>query len=214
MKRRRMWTYFIDATEELIKEEGIQQVTIRSVAEKAGYNSATIYNYFSEFSHLLFFASFKFLKPYLTHVTKEMKKQDDPIQKYLIAWECYSEYSFKNPDIFNAVFLMDLGEHVGNLLERYYELYPSDLLEIPEELHPLLFDRNISSRGRFALSGMVEAGILNEERAEELNELTNLVWQGMFSNLLNNRAYYTPKEAHERTIKYVKQIIEMMVNDK
>ena len=213
MKQRRMWTYFIDATEELIKTEGFQQVTIRNVAEKAGYNSATIYNYFAEFSHLLFFASFKFLKPYLTKVTNEMKKEDDPVKKYIIAWECYSENSFNNPDIFNSVFLMDLGDHPENLLDRYYELYPSDLLEIPEELHPLLLDRNISSRGRFALSGIVAAGILTEEKAEELNELTNLIWQGMFSNLLNNRAFYSPKEAHERTMKYVKKIIHMMVDD-
>ncbi|MEI4771360.1 TetR/AcrR family transcriptional regulator [Psychrobacillus sp. FJAT-51614] len=211
IKRRRMWTYFIDATEELIKTEGFQQVTIRNVAEKAGYNSATIYNYFREFSHLLFFASFKFLKPYLLKVAKEMKKEEDPIQKYIVAWECYSEYSFNNPDIFNAAFFMDLGDHPENLLDRYYELYPSDLLEIPEELHPLLFDRNISSRGRFALSGIVAAGVLSEEKAEELNELSNLVWLGMFSNLLNNRAYYSPQEAHERTMKYVKEIINMMV---
>ncbi|TQR21623.1 TetR/AcrR family transcriptional regulator [Psychrobacillus vulpis] len=214
IKRRRMWTYFIDATEELIKTEGFQQVTIRNVAEKAGYNSATLYNYFGEFSHLLFFASFKFLRPYLEKVTKEMKKEEDPIQKYIVAWECYSEYSFNNPEIFNAVFLMDLGDHPENLLDRYYELYPSDLLEIPEELHPLLFDRNISSRGRFALSGIVAAGILSEEKAEELNELTNLVWQGMFSNLLNNRAFYSPEEAHERTMKYVKKIIKSIVEEK
>ncbi|WP_391205137.1 TetR/AcrR family transcriptional regulator [Psychrobacillus sp. L4] len=213
LKRRRMWTYFIDATEELIKTEGFQQVTIRNVAEKAGYNSATIYNYFAEFSHLLFFASLKFLRPYFTKVTNEMNKEDDPIKKYIITWECYSEYSFNNPDIFNSVFLMDLGDHPENLLERYYELYPSDLLEIPEELHPLIFDRNISSRGRFALSGIVADGILSEEKAEELNELTNLVWQGMFSNMLNNRAYYSPEEAHERTMKYVKKIIYMMVDE-
>ena len=213
MKRRRMWTYFIDATEELIKTEGIQQVTIRNVAEKAGYNSATIYNYFSEFSHLLFFASFKFLSPYLSKVIKEMEKQKDPVQKYIVAWECYSEHSFSNPDIFNAVFLMDLGDHPENMLDRYYELYPPDLLDIPEELHPLLLDRNITSRGRVALSGIVSAGLLSEESAEELNELTNLVWQGMFSNLLNNRAHYSPEEAHKRTMKYVTKIIQMLVEE-
>ncbi|WP_277586971.1 TetR/AcrR family transcriptional regulator [Psychrobacillus antarcticus] len=213
IKRRRMWTYFIDATEELIKTEGIQQVTIRNVAERAGYNSATIYNYFNEFSHLLFFASFKFLKPYQVKVGSEMNKVDDPVQKYIVAWQCFSEYSYNNPDIFNAVFLMDLGDHPENLLVHYYELYPADLLEVPESLQPIILDRNLSTRGRFALSGIVKSGLLTEEKAEELNELTNLVWQGMFSNLLNNRTLYSPKEAHERTMKYIKTIINSMINN-
>lgn len=213
MKRRRMWTYFIDATEDLIKTEGFKQVTIRNVAEKAGYNSATIYNYFGEFSHLLFFASFKFLKPYLEKVTKEMKKEDDPVKKYLVSWECYSEYSFKTPDIFHAAFFMDLGDHPDNLFKSYFELYPSDLLEIPEELLPLIMDRNITSRGRFALNGIITAGIISEVQADEMNELTNLVWQGMFSDFLNNRTHYSAEEAHERTMKYVQKIIAMIIDE-
>jgi len=212
IKKRRMWTYFIDATEELIKTDGFQQVTIRKVAEKAGYNSATIYNYFGELSHLLFFASLKFLKPYIETVSQEMRKSGDPTEKYLIAWECFSKYSFKNLDIFQAVFLMDLGDHPENLLAHYYELYPSDLVSIPEELHPLIMDRDITNRGRNTLHAIVKAGHLTEQQAEELNELTNLIWQGMFTNLLNNRLHYTAEEAHERTMKYIGDIIRQAIN--
>ncbi|MFD1861389.1 TetR family transcriptional regulator [Planococcus chinensis] len=211
LKKRRMWTFFIDATEELIKTEGFQQVTIRKVADKAGYNSATIYNYFGELSHLLFFASLKFLKPYLETVSREMEKTDDPVEKYLIAWECFSEYSFKIPDIFQTVFLMDLGDHPKTLLASYYELYPSDLMAIPEELQPALMERNIADRGRFTIGPLVKAGLLSEIQAEEVNELTNLVWQGMFTTLLNNRNHYTPEEAQKRTMKYIREIVEHKV---
>lgn len=207
LKKRRMWTYFIDATEELIRTEGYQQITIRKVAEKAGYNSATIYNYFGELSHLLFFASLKFLKPYIESVTLEMKKTTDPIEKYLVAWEVFSNYSFKNPEVFHAAFLMDLGEHPENLLMHYYELYPADLLDVSEELKPALMERSIDARGRHAISHIIKAGLLNEAQAEELNELTNLIWQGMFTNVLNNRNRYSAHEAHERTIKYIREII-------
>lgn len=50
-----MWQYFIEATAAIIEEEGYDHITIRKIADKAGYNSATIYNYFSELSHLTFF---------------------------------------------------------------------------------------------------------------------------------------------------------------
>jgi AcrR family transcriptional regulator len=211
MKKRRMWTYFIDATEELIKTEGLQQVTIRKVADKAGYNSATIYNYFGELSHLLFFASLKFLKPYIETVTLEMKKTADPVEKYLIAWEVFSEYSFKIPDIFQSVFLMDLGDHPLNLLAHYYELYPSDLLAVPEELQAALLERSIDNRGRLAISAIVRAGLLDEAQAEELNELTNLIWQGMFTNVLNNRNRYSALEAQKRTMKYIRETVNAKI---
>ncbi|WP_262499828.1 TetR/AcrR family transcriptional regulator [Planococcus sp. ANT_H30] len=207
LKKRRMWTYFIDATEELIRTEGYQHITIRKVAEKAGYNSATIYNYFGELSHLLFFASLKFMKPYIESVTAEMKKTTDPIEKYLVAWEVFSDYSFKNPEVFHAAFLMDLGEHPESLLIHYYELYPADLLDVSEELKPALMERSIDERGRHAISHMIKAGLLNEKQAEELNELTNLIWQGMFTNVLNNRNRYSALEAHERTMQYVREIV-------
>ena len=38
--------YFIEATQELILKEGLENLSIKKIAEKAGYNSATIYNYF------------------------------------------------------------------------------------------------------------------------------------------------------------------------
>lgn len=212
LKKRRMWTYFIDATEELIQTEGFRYVTIRKVAEKAGYNSATIYNYFDELSHLLFFASLKFLRPYIQTVTDEMDKTENPVEKYLIAWKCFSEYSFKIPEIFNAVFLMDLGDHPENMLKRYYELYPSDLVEVPEELLPGLLERSLTERGRFAINFIVQEGLLDEDAAEELNELTNLVWQGMFSNFLNKRNHYTAEKAQQQTMKYIQEIVEQKIN--
>ena len=41
-------SYFINATIELMEKEGIENLTIRKVAEQAKYNSATLYHYFSK----------------------------------------------------------------------------------------------------------------------------------------------------------------------
>lgn len=40
-KRKRIMSYFINATIELMEKEGIENLTIRKVAEQAKYNSAT-----------------------------------------------------------------------------------------------------------------------------------------------------------------------------
>ena len=51
-KRKRIMSYFINATIELMEKEGIENLTIRKVAEQAKYNSATLYHYFSNLDEL------------------------------------------------------------------------------------------------------------------------------------------------------------------
>ncbi|HWO77724.1 MAG TPA: TetR/AcrR family transcriptional regulator, partial [Bacillus sp. (in: firmicutes)] len=37
----RMWKYFVDATAQIIEEEGVENVTARKIADIAGYTSST-----------------------------------------------------------------------------------------------------------------------------------------------------------------------------
>ncbi len=50
----RMKNYFIQATKEILKGEGLQAVSVRNVADKAGYSYATLYNYFKDITELIF----------------------------------------------------------------------------------------------------------------------------------------------------------------
>ena len=204
----RMWKYFIEATVEIIEEEGIGQVTIRKVADRAGYNSATIYNYFSEVSHLIFFASMKLLKSYTDDVTVYMDKGRTPLEKYMFAWECFCKHSFLKPDIFHAVFIMDLGDQPEKLIRNYYEIYPADLINIPEELKPILFERSMSKRGKSILQFAAKEGQIDEFRVDDINEITILIWQGMLTNILNNRLGYKLEEAELITMQYIRQIVD------
>ncbi|MFT8319663.1 MAG: TetR/AcrR family transcriptional regulator [Bacillus sp. (in: firmicutes)] len=207
MKRSRMWKYFIDATSEIIETEGIDKVTIRKVADKAGYNSATIYNYFSEVSHLIFFASMKFLKEYTEDVSVQMGKGKNSLEKYLLAWESFCKHSFRQPQIFHAIFIMDLGDNPENLLEHYYQLYPADLTNIDEHIKPILVERNLWKRGKSILELAQQEGLLKAENVEAVNEMTILIWQGMFTNVLNNRKKYTTAEAANVTLKYINELV-------
>ena len=48
LRQKRNMMYFVEATEKILREEGIPGVTIRRIAAEAGYNSATLYNYFQD----------------------------------------------------------------------------------------------------------------------------------------------------------------------
>ncbi len=203
----RMWKYFVDATAEIIEEDGIENVTIRKIADKAGYNSATIYNYFSEISHLIFFASMKFLKPYTIDVVTYMENGKTPIDKYLLAWECFCKHSFEKPHIFHAIFIMDLGEFPEKLIQDYYKIYPSDLINIPHDLKTILFERSMNKRGRSILEIALKEGYIKDENIDAINEVTILVWQGMLTNILNNRRNYDIEEAKKITMNYITEIV-------
>ncbi|WP_186670835.1 TetR/AcrR family transcriptional regulator [Sporosarcina sp. BP05] len=207
IQRSRMWKYFVDATAEIIEEEGIENVTIRKVADRAGYNSATIYNYFTEISHLIFFASMKFLKTYTDDVGSAIEKGKNPLEKYILSWECFCKHSFQQPQIFHAVFIKDLGNHPEKLLADYYEIYPSDLINFPEELKVILFERSVSKRGRSILEIAANEGFIDDANIDKVNEMTILIWQGMLTNFLNNRTTHDVEKASEITMDYITEII-------
>ena len=70
----RMVKYFVDATIEIIEKEGYEAVTIRKVADIAGYNSATLYNYFDNLEHLLFFCIYALSSRLYRSITNLYKK--------------------------------------------------------------------------------------------------------------------------------------------
>ena len=72
-KRKRIMIYFIEATQKLIQSEGIDGLSIRKIATEAGYNSATIYNYFQDLEHLTLFASVCYLRDYVIALANSLK---------------------------------------------------------------------------------------------------------------------------------------------
>jgi AcrR family transcriptional regulator len=202
----RMWKYFVDATAQIIEEEGVENVTIRKIADIAGYTNSTIYNYFEELSHLIFFASMRFLNQYIKELSFYMTTGKNSIEKYLLSWECFCNHSFNNPQIYNAIFNANLGSKPEELLKHYFEVFQNDLTGLSEEVKPLIFEHNISKRSKAVLQKAVEEGYLDCEESEEINNMTILIWRGMLTTVLNNRRDYKPEEAASETMRYVRKI--------
>ncbi|WP_371413682.1 TetR family transcriptional regulator [Virgibacillus sp. Bac330] len=205
----RMWHYFVDATSDIIEEEGIEHVTIRKIADKASYNSATIYNYFQELSHLIFFASLGYLKKYIEALPAYMDKGKNSLEKYILSWECFCHHSFLEPQVYNAIFLADLGDRPEEILENYYTIYQSIVFgDMTEDIKTLLHHHNLSKRSRYELNKSITDGYLNKDDANAINERTVLIWQGMLTTILNNRSRLTADEAAHRTMQHIREIIE------
>lgn len=202
----RMWKYFVDATVQIIEAEGMDHVTVRKVAEAAGYTTSTLYNYFEEFSHLLFFASMRFLKDYTRDLTDYMARGRDSIEKHLLAWECFCHYSFKNPQVYYAIFISDLGSEPHELFNRYYSHYQTDLSGISDEIKPLVFEYSLSKRSQSVLERAVQENLLDWEDIDAITEMAILIWKGMLTTMMNNRRTYSYEEAVQKTMKYIREI--------
>ncbi|MEH7380487.1 TetR/AcrR family transcriptional regulator [Bacillus sp. JJ1533] len=210
----RMLEFFIDATAQIIEEEGIENVTARKVADLAGYTSSTIYNYFDELSHLVFFASLRFLKDYIKELSVYIDNAQGPIDKYLSTWECFCKHSFNNPQIFNVIFISNLGTEPNELLQRYYKVYKNDLLQLPEEIKMLVLENDLSKRSKAMINEAIENGELSSTDVEAITGITIFIWKGMLTTILNNRLSYSPEKATEVTMGYIRDVIENYTSKK
>lgn len=205
----RMMRYFIEAAEKIIEEEGIEGVTIRKVAKLAGYNSATLYNYFQNQNHLIFFASMRYLKDYAKDLYEYTKDCKNAMETYIKVWECFSYHSYKNPVFYNIIFFGDYSHStVNDAMKTYYSIFPEELSEKTQKFLPMLLEDNIYERDYRVLQESVKEGFIKEEDVHDINEMNVLIYQGMLLRMMNKNCPYTVEEAVEKTLKYVNQTLK------
>lgn len=198
-----MWRYFVEATTEIIEQEGIDQVTARKVADRAGFTSSTVYNYFQELSHLTFFSAMRFTKSYIEDLPHYMNRGTNTIEKWLYGWVCFCKHSFKNPKIYSVLFINHLGSIPEDLLEHYYQTYRHDMVGLPEQVQSIILEHQLSKRSALYLQQAVDEGLIETEDIDLISQTTLLMWKGMMTVVLNHRRNYTPQEAMQQTMHYI-----------
>ncbi|GEM03956.1 hypothetical protein HMI01_09440 [Halolactibacillus miurensis] len=213
LQRKRMWQYFIDAAVDIIEEDGLESLTIRRVADLAGYTSSTAYNYFDDLSHLKFFASLKFTKPYIDDIPNYINKKQPTLIQWLGLWECFLKHSFNDPHIYYMVFVGDLGDTAKDLFKKYYTMYPEELLAVPDELKGILQEESFSKRSADFLSKSVTEGYLDEADLSTLTEVTHMIWVGALVHYLNHRRSWTKDDAIHYVYREVEHVVMRYVKE-
>lgn len=168
--------YFIDAAQAILEEEGIKGLTIRKVADKAGYNSATLYSYFENLEHLTFYASLKYLRSYLLAL-RDAELPSDALQRFLMIWRLFSIESFRNPDYYYNIFFMSQHFKFNDSIRRYFEIYPEELDGLSEDLLPMLLETNIYQRDFESLKRCVKDGYILDKDVAEINDIIVLLFE-------------------------------------
>lgn len=210
LKRKRIMSYFISAAIDIIEQDGFHNLSIRKAAEKAGYNSATLYHYFNNLEELTLFASIKCLNEYAADIPHYMKKSQNMLEQYFLLWECFCKHSFRHPEIYQVLFFSPTGAaNLPEAFRMYYEIFPQEKSESAEEYKEMLMEGDFYKRDYLSLERILkerECDIL-EEDAKAIIEMNILIYRGMLAKMKDCVWPVTPKEAVSRTLAYMKRTL-------
>lgn len=187
IKKRRVMMYFIEATQELILNEGIENLSIKKIADTAGYNTATIYNYFEDLEELILYSSIDYLKIYLKDLKSEIKFNMKAIEMYETIYKVFVHHSFEKPEIFHTLFFGKYSYKLEKIIKKYYEIFPDDITGQTDITKSVLVEGNIHNRDLPVIKQMIKEGSILEEEAPYIMEAIVRIHQSYLENILQQR---------------------------
>ncbi len=204
-QRLRNMSFFIDAAHELIETEGVDGVSVRRVAEMAGFNTGTLYNYFKNLDHLIGYAGVKYLKDYYSVLDDYIKEADNSEVRYIKIWELFCRYAFDRPRVWKAIFFLTPNDDIKEIFDGYFQVYPSDFGIHTDDLLPMINAPSIYVRSRKCLEPVADEGIIPRECVDELNEMTVLVFRGLLETIITSHEELDIENEVEKFVQFVKK---------
>ena len=112
--------YFIEAAKKIIKEDGVANLTVKKVADLAGFAPGTLYNYFTDLNALLAYCALDFWQECKEYVLKVAGENDGMKRKIIDSSSAYVDYFFNNQNVFKLMFLEDFGKIPDEIKEKFY----------------------------------------------------------------------------------------------
>ena len=198
--------YFINATNEIMNKDGVKSITIRNIAEKAGYNSATLYNYFENLDHLIFYAAMRDIRSYPFSLKNLLENTRNAMDIYLTVWESFCNHAYDKPEVYNAIFFPKLDRKLNLYIEEYYDLFPEDLFQNNGIISDMLLKGDLETRSMTIVQNCVDVGYISQEDAKKLNDISLLIFEAMLKRVIMGKV--TKYEAKRNNMDYLKSILK------
>lgn len=171
LKQSRAKKLFIESAQELIREQGLENFSIRKLSERIGLGSATLYSYFSDADELVVFASIKYRREYLLKLAREVRPEMSALEQYRKVYEVFNQYSFADPNLFINLYFGSHADRVEEYFEEYYSLYPEEETPLPEFLYVALKERNLFLCDKIFARRLADEGFICHEHSDLISEL-------------------------------------------
>ena len=164
---------FVECTCDLIESEGFDQLSIRKIADKAGFHNSTIYLYFRDANELIFLACVKYFEEYATGYGNLRSAELPPMERYYRIMKLFCEKTFSNPLVFWHIFFGKYSADLTDMFNLYYEIYPEKRESAAEAHHVMYFGKNITERCLRVLTPLcdLKGSRVTKDNLEQVNRL-------------------------------------------
>lgn len=188
LQESRMRGYFIEATREILKGEGLKALNVRAVAERAGYSYATLYNYFKDLNELVFICVNDFMLECESFVEDQTRQHQPGRQRLKRRMIAYIQYFTQYPGIFELFFIERMNS-IGSQHPTAAAIY--------------LFTDRLTEAD---LAAMVGKSMADKETAENIRLSLRNAATGMllfYMNRMQPDGYRTFIETAERQLDFI-----------
>lgn len=211
LKKKRMLIIFIEAAQEIMTKDGIEAITLRKVSDLAGYNGATLYNYFDDLDQLILFASLKYLKLYNLDVVEQLKSCKTEHEKFLMMWETFCQISFKSPQPFNQIFFNKHSQSLDDISKRYYELFPEDIGTTDNNLKEILSGTKLGVRNKVSLKYLADEENKSLVDIDLINDMMIALYHDLLLKRISDGDIYTEDICENKMMEYVNFLLKVQL---
>lgn len=128
LKRERTRGFFIEATREMIRNEGIEQTSIRKISDKAGYAVSTFYQHFENMEQMLLEVKKEFMAEMYREMSTDLENGFQSVQAVKDYNHRFMDFFIRQPQVYQFFFMNLDSSSMGNFDrlvfdESFYGLY-------------------------------------------------------------------------------------------
>ncbi len=177
---------YIKKTQEIIRAEGREAASIRRIAREMGCSTASLYRYFDNQAELLYYAELNQLTGYIKRLNAAEKNWHNIWDYYVGIWDCYCREAFRNPEVYDLLFLKSANTKLNASITEYYEIFPEAVGETNQFFMEMLKQKNFMARDYEICKKCMAENALDPEAALQLNRMACLLYEGYFKDVVDN----------------------------
>lgn len=205
--KRQVARRFVKTTQEMIDSNGISNLSIRKIADRAGFHNSTIYLYFENIDQLVLLASLKYFTEYTQMLETYSYKNGTASENFLEIWEAFGKAVFAKPQVFYNFFFGKYSQNLTSIIEEYYEIFPEEKHVYTKKIEDMYFANSIFERSYICLLPLL--GTDGVKFNENNIKMVNAIIVSCFKSILEEQCKYPSENPDEPTymlldmIKYI-----------
>lgn len=192
LREKRTRKYFIEAACKIIEDKGLENLSVRKVADIAGYHFSTLYSYFQDINDVKLHAAIKFLDDIYRYIQNQIKSEnfDCPLEKYIYIRKTVAYWSLEHPDAYQLINFENLGKDLEKIYKNFFKT-PASELEISS------FKESIAPLN------------LNDDRGTLLHDLILSLYYTYFRTYINQRIQVEREDFINSYLNHIRELFKI-----